>query len=131
MAETRQKYPQGCATGEAVITGAGALQARFVIHAVGPIWQGGAQAEEALLASAYRYSLQVAVQHQCQSVAFPSLSTGAYGYPIAQAARTALRTVRRFLAEHRQPALVRFVLFDAGTYDSYAAVLRELEAEPA
>jgi O-acetyl-ADP-ribose deacetylase (regulator of RNase III) len=131
MAETRQKYPQGCPTGEAVITGAGALPARFVIHAVGPIWQGGAQAEEALLASAYRHSLQVAVQHRCQSVAFPSLSTGAYGYPIARAARTALRTVRRFLAEHRQPALVRFVLFDAATYDSYAAVLREIEAEPA
>jgi O-acetyl-ADP-ribose deacetylase (regulator of RNase III) len=129
MAETRQQYPQGCATGEAVITGAGQLAARFVIHAVGPIWRGGQQGEEQQLASAYRHSLQAAVQHNCQSVAFPSLSTGAYGYPVAQAARTALRTVVTFLAEQRQPALVRFVLFDTVTYDSYAAALQEVLAK--
>lgn len=129
MAETRQKYPQGCATGEAVITGAGHLAARFVIHTVGPIWRGGQQGEEQQLASAYRHSLQAAVQHHCQSVAFPSLSTGAYGYPVAQAARTALQTVVTFLAEQRQPALVRFVLFDTATYDSYAAALQEVLAK--
>ena len=131
MAETRQKYPQGCPTGEAVITGAGNLSARFVIHAVGPIWSGGQQGEEQQLASAYRHSLQVAVQYHCQSVAFPALSTGAYGYPVRRAAQTALRTVATFLAEHRQPTLVRFVLFDAGTYDSYATALREIVRDKA
>jgi O-acetyl-ADP-ribose deacetylase (regulator of RNase III) len=126
---TRQKYPQGCPTGEAVITAAGSLQARFVIHAVGPIWRGGQEEEEQQLASAYHHSLQVAVQHHCQSVALPSLSTGAYGYPVGRAARTALHTVRSFLAAHHQPALVRFVLFDTAAYDSYAAALQEMMAD--
>jgi O-acetyl-ADP-ribose deacetylase (regulator of RNase III) len=129
MAETRQKYPQGCATGEAVITGAGHLPARFVIHAVGPVWRGGEQGEEQQLSSAYQRSLQAAMQHNCQNVAFPSLSTGAYGYPVARAARTALQTVVAFLEAQRQPALVRFVLFDTDTYDSYAAALREVMAK--
>lgn len=126
MAETRQKYPQGCSTGEAVITGAGNLPAQFVIHAVGPIWGGGQGGEAQKLASAYQRSLEVAVAHDCQSVAFPSLSTGAYGYPVEQAARTALRTVLAFIEEHHKPTLVRFVLFDTGTYDAYAAALEEL-----
>jgi O-acetyl-ADP-ribose deacetylase (regulator of RNase III) len=124
MAETRQKYPQGCPTGEAVITSAGTLLTRYVIHAVGPIWSGGQQDEAQQLASAYQRSLEVAAAHNCQSVAFPSLSTGAYGYPVALAARTALQTVLAFLEHHRQPALVRFVLFDANTYAAYAAVLQ-------
>jgi O-acetyl-ADP-ribose deacetylase (regulator of RNase III) len=128
MAETRQKYPQGCPTGEAVITAAGHLPARHVIHAVGPIWRGGQQGEDQQLASAYRCSLQVAFDHDCQSVAFPSLSTGAYGYPVAQAARTALQTVLAFLEEHNRPALVRFVLFDRGTYDAYVTALQALRA---
>jgi O-acetyl-ADP-ribose deacetylase (regulator of RNase III) len=72
--------------------------------------------------------LQAAVQHNCQSVALPSLSTGAYGYPVARAARTALQAVVTFLAAQRQPALVRFVLFDTDTYDSYAAALQEVMA---
>jgi O-acetyl-ADP-ribose deacetylase (regulator of RNase III) len=126
MAQTRQQYPQGCPTGEAVITGAGNLPARHVIHAVGPIWNGGQSQEAQRLAGAYRRSLEIAVQHNCQSVAFPSLSTGAYGYPVPLAARTALQTVLAFLEAHGRPELVRFVLFDAGTYDAYAAVLREL-----
>jgi O-acetyl-ADP-ribose deacetylase (regulator of RNase III) len=129
MAEARQKYPQGCATGEAVITGAGYLPARFVIHAVGPIWRGGQQGEEQQLRSAYQHSLQAAVQHNCASVALPSLSTGAYGYPVACAARTALQAVVTFLEAQRQPALVRFVLFDTDTYDSYAAALQEVMAK--
>lgn len=123
MAETRQKYPQGCPTGEAVITGAGNLRARYVIHTVGPIWQGGQQGESQLLASAYRHSLDIAIANDCRSVAFPSLSTGAYGYPIDRAARTALQTVAAFLEEHRRPGLVRFVLFDRGTYDAYRTAL--------
>jgi O-acetyl-ADP-ribose deacetylase (regulator of RNase III) len=129
MAETRQRYPQGCATGDAVLTGAGNLPARHVIHTVGPIWHDGQHQEPEQLASAYRRSLEVAVAQQCHSIAFPSLSTGAYGYPIAQAADTALRTVTTFLEQHQQPALVRFVLFDDRTYDAYATVLRRLLAD--
>lgn len=129
MEETRQKYPHGCPTGEAVMTGAGKLPARHVIHAVGPIWSGGQQGEESLLASAYRRSLEVSVANGCRSVALPSLSTGAYGYPVARAARTALRTVVAFLQEHQQPDLVRFVLFDADTHGAYAAALEHIQAE--
>jgi O-acetyl-ADP-ribose deacetylase (regulator of RNase III) len=129
MEETRQKYPQGCPTGEAVITAAGKLPARHVIHAVGPIWSGGQQDAESLLASAYRRSLEVAVANGCRSVALPSLSTGAYGYPLAPAARTALRTVGAFLQQHQQPQLVRFVLFDADTYGAYAVALEAMQTE--
>lgn len=128
MAETRQKYPQGCPTGDAVITSAGNLPARYVIHTVGPIWSGGQQGEASLLASAYRRSLEVAVAHDCHSVAFPSLSTGAYGYPVEQAAQTALHTVLAFLREHDQPKLVRFVLFDSATHETFAVVLNTLQA---
>jgi len=127
MAETRQRYPQGCPTGDAVITGAGQLPARYVIHAVGPIWHGGHQREAEQLASAYEKSLAVAVAHQCHSVAFPSLSTGAYGYPVARGAQTALSTVIAFLRAHQQPSGIRFVLFDSATYTAYAAALREMQ----
>jgi O-acetyl-ADP-ribose deacetylase (regulator of RNase III) len=127
MAETRQRYPQGCPTGDAVITGAGQLPARYVIHAVGPIWHGGQHREAEQLASAYQKSLTVAVAHQCHSIAFPSLSTGAYGYPVALAAPTALTTVIAFLREHQQPSGVRFVLFDSGTYTAYATALGEMQ----
>ena len=127
MAETHQRYPQGCPTGAAVITGAGQLPARYVIHAVGPIWHGGQHRAAEQLASAYEKSLAVAVAHQCHSVAFPSLSTGAYGYPVALAAHTALTTVLAFLRQHEQPSCVRFVLFDSGTYTAYAAALREMQ----
>ncbi len=131
MAETRQRYPQGCPTGDAVITGAGQLPARYVIHAVGPIWNGGQHREAEQLASAYQKSLAVATAQQCQSVAFPSLSTGAYGYPVALAARTALATVVAFLREHRQPSVVRFVLFDSRTSAAYAAALGEMHGTDA
>ena len=127
MAETRQRYPQGCPTGDAVITGAGQLPARYVIHAVGPIWHGGQHREAGQLASAYQKGLAVAVAHQCHSVAFPSLSTGAYGYPVALAAHTALSTVIAFLRERQQPSGVRFVLFDSATYTAYAAALGEMQ----
>ena len=114
----------GCPPGAAVITGAGQLPARYVIHAVGPIWHGGQHREAEQLASAYEKSLTVAVAHQCHSVAFPSLSTGAYGYPVALAAQTALSTVLAFLREHQEPSCVRFVLFDDETYTAYAAALK-------
>jgi O-acetyl-ADP-ribose deacetylase len=128
-AETQQHYPRGCATGNAVITGAGTLPARYVIHAVGPVWRGGQQDEEQLLASAYRCSLEVALAHDCHSVALPSLSTGAYGYPVPRAARTALRTVITFVQAQQQPEYVCFVLFDAAIYAVYAAAVEALQGE--
>ena len=126
MTQTRDKYPDGCPTGSAVISGGGSLPREYVIHAVGPIWDGGRRGEAELLASAYRRCLELAVEHGCQSIAFPSLSTGAYRYPVDQAARIALRTITAYLNEQGQPGLVRFVLFDAGTYGAYAAALEEI-----
>ena len=126
MAETDEKYPDGCPTGSAVITGAGDLPARYVIHAVGPVWRGGGRGEAELLAGAYRRCLELAVENDCQSIALPALSTGAYRYPIDQAARVGLATAIEFLREHGGPSLVRFVLFDAGAYAAFAAALEEL-----
>ncbi|HEY4759291.1 MAG TPA: O-acetyl-ADP-ribose deacetylase [Thermoguttaceae bacterium] len=126
MAETDARYPQGCPTGSAVISGAGNLPAKHVIHAVGPVWNGGQHGEAELLAGAYRRSLEMAVEHACRSIAFPALSTGAYRYPIELAARTALSTTIDFLQKQGEPALVRFVLFDAAAYAAFAAALKEL-----
>ena len=131
--ESRRSYPQGCRTGEAVITGAGRLPAQYVIHAVGPIWKGGHRGEETALASAYRCSLEIAVSRQCAGIAFPSLSTGAYAFPLPLAAHTALDTVVAYLRRNNAPALVRFVLFDHHDYEAYrnalAAVLSEKHCE--
>jgi O-acetyl-ADP-ribose deacetylase (regulator of RNase III) len=125
MAETDQKYPDGCPTGSAVISGAGNLKAKYVIHAVGPVWQGGNRGEADLLAGAYRRCLELAVEHRCQSIAFPSLSTGAYGYPMDQAARVAIATALDFLEKQGKPELVRFVLFGAGAYRVFSTALEE------
>jgi O-acetyl-ADP-ribose deacetylase (regulator of RNase III)/predicted kinase len=114
----------GCPTGSAVITGAGRLPARFVIHAVGPVWHGGDHGEAEQLASAYRSSLALAAQHGVRTIAFPSISTGIYGYPIAQAARVALRTVLRELASGSFEE-IRFVLFSAGDFAAYAEALQQ------
>lgn len=126
MEETRAKYPEGCPTGSAVITRAGNLDAQYVLHAVGPVWSGGGRGEESLLAGAYRRCLELAVEHHCQSIAFPALSAGAYRYPIDQAARVGLSTVIAFLREQGSPSLVRFVLFDAPAYEAFAAALGDL-----
>lgn len=127
--ETRGKYPQGCPTGSAVITGAGRLPARYVIHAVGPVWNGGQAGEAEKLFAAYHSSLELALEYSCHSIAFPSLSTGAYRYPLNLAAPAALNCVLGLLAKHQAPALVRFVLFDAKTYEFYEAALKELRPE--
>jgi O-acetyl-ADP-ribose deacetylase (regulator of RNase III) len=126
MEETDRRYPDGCPTGSAVISGAGDLPCDYVIHAVGPVWSGGQRGEEELLAGAYRRCLELAAEHNCESIALPSLSTGAYGYPIDLAARTALRTAIAFLNEHGRTALVRFVLFGEGAYGAFSAALEEL-----
>jgi O-acetyl-ADP-ribose deacetylase (regulator of RNase III) len=128
MQQTREQYPDGCPTGSAVISAAGDLQARHVIHAVGPVWGEGQHGESDLLASAYRRCLELAAEHACQSVAFPSLSTGAYRYPVDQASRIALSTAIEFLRRQGCPRLVRFVLFDAAAYRTFEQSLRELVA---
>lgn len=128
MQETRMLYPEGCPTGSAVATTAGRLSAKYVFHAVGPIWEGGQRNEPKLLASAYRTCLELALDHHCQSIAFPAISTGVYGYPIDLAAETSIGVTHRFLKQHQQPQLVRFVLFSPGSYGAFARVL-ELLAE--
>lgn len=102
----------GCATGEAVITTAGALPASYVIHTVGPVWNGGTKGEAELLASCYRNCLRLAAEKQLSSVAFPGISTGIYGYPKADAARIAVREVQAFLKENELPTTVVFVAYD-------------------
>jgi len=126
MEETRRRYPQGCATGDAVATSAGNLRARYVFHAVGPVWRGGMQQEAKLLASAYRRCLELALEHECRSIAFPAISTGVYSYPTDLAADCSLKTVRDFLLDKAEPLEVRFVLFDAGTYGAFARVLESM-----
>jgi O-acetyl-ADP-ribose deacetylase len=126
MQDTGARYPQGCPTGSAVISAAGKLNAKHVIHAVGPVWSGGQRGEAELLAGAYRHSLDLAAQHDCRSIALPALSTGAYRFPLEQAARIALSTAIDFLAQSAQPELVRFVLYDANAYGVFAAALHEL-----
>lgn len=109
----------GCSTGEARITGGYNLSARHVIHTVGPIYRGGSQGEPQLLTSAYRNSLTLAEKHGCKSLAFPSISTGVYGYPIRQACPIALRTTLDWIRAHDLPQQVFFVLFsesDLGIY---------------
>ena len=108
-----------CKTGEAVITSAGHMKARFVIHTVGPVWRGGQNREPELLANAYRNSLQLAVAHQCKSIAFPNISTGVYGFPKQQAAEIALQTVDRFIKEDRVLEEVVFVCYDEENLQLY------------
>lgn len=122
MRELREKY-KGCPTGSAVITQAGQLKAKFVIHAVGPRWQGGTKGEAELLASAYRTSLNLARENNCRTVAFPSISTGIYGYPLEDAAPIALQTVLQFIEEYPDFETIRFVLFDKVTFNTYQEAL--------
>ena len=121
----------GCATGDAKLTGGGQLPARFVIHTVGPVYRDGRHGEPGLLASAYRRSLEVAAEHGLRSIAFPSISTGAYRFPIDAAAPIALATVSRFVAAHRDALdLVRFVLFSVADRAAYARALAVLNEHP-
>ncbi|KAF0122877.1 MAG: appr-1-p histone processing protein [bacterium] len=114
----------GCPTGKAVITTGGNLNAKYVIHTVGPIYRGGGRNEAELLASAYRESLKLASSKGLKSIAFPSISTGAYGYPLAEAAKIALKTVIDYLKANTNITLVRFVLFGRQAYDEYEKTLK-------
>jgi O-acetyl-ADP-ribose deacetylase (regulator of RNase III) len=112
-----------CPTGTAVITTAGRLKARYVIHTVGPVYHGGTHGEPELLANAYRACLQLADSNGVRTIAFPSISTGVYGYPIEKAAPIALETVMRHLQGSSSLRLVLFVLFSAADYAVYAETL--------
>ena len=120
----------GCRTGDAKITKGYRLKAKYVIHTVGPVYhrEGPERAAE-LLASAYRRSLEVASENNIRSVAFPSISTGAYGYPMEEAAPIALRTVIDYLKTHTDIELVRFVLFGRRAYQIYERALKEILAQ--
>jgi O-acetyl-ADP-ribose deacetylase (regulator of RNase III) len=115
----------GCATGDAKITGGYRLKARHVIHTVGPFWNGGHRREAELLASAYRRSLELARDHHLSSVAFPSISTGAYRYPLEAAASIAIDTVGAFLREHDRPERVVFCTYGSGATATYERLLAE------
>ena len=124
MSELKAKY-KGCPTGSAVITGGGHLKAKYVIHAVGPRYSGSPKDAE-LLSGGYRKSLELCSQNKIDSIAFPSISTGIYGYPVEEASRIALRTVIDYLKGHPEVNLVRFVLFDSRTFEVYKEALKEL-----
>ncbi len=126
----RTRYPDGLPTGEAVATTAGELPARRVIHTVGPVWRGGSSGEAERLASAYRDSLERAREEGLRTVAFPSISTGAYGYPTEGAADVALRAVAGYLEAHPDAFdEVRFVLFSGADLDTYRGALASLRGE--
>ena len=119
----------GCETGEAVITNGYNLKARYVIHTVGPVYAGGGPSVRNLLESAYRNSLSLALKNGIRSISFPSISTGAYGYPLEEAAETALRSVIDFLREQDQMEQVRFVLFSPKALAAFENALKKLTGE--
>jgi O-acetyl-ADP-ribose deacetylase (regulator of RNase III) len=123
MAEARERYPEGCPTGSAVATSAGKLPVKKIFHAVGPRWRGGVKGERILLKDACRKCLELAVEHQCDRIAFPAISTGAYGYPMDLAAEDSLSAVREFLLANGKPQLVRFVLFGEGALGAFSRAL--------
>ncbi len=113
----------GCKTGEAVITTAGMLPAKYVIHTVGPVWNGGENREDELLAACYWHSLELAERNQCRTLAFPNISTGVYHFPKDRAASIAVRTIQKWLQQHTLPEEVLLVCFD---HESYALISNEL-----
>ena len=121
-----KEWPDGLPTGNAVITSGGNLKAKHVIHTVGPIWRGGVQEEPKLLRRAYWNSLKLAASHGLKSVAFPSISTGAYGYPTDQASRVAVTTVKDYLEKEGKIEKVTFVLHSQRDYDIYVKTAASL-----
>jgi O-acetyl-ADP-ribose deacetylase (regulator of RNase III) len=118
----------GCPTGKAVITTAGNLNAKYVIHTVGPIYRDGNKTEAALLKSAYLESLKLASSRKLKSIAFPAISTGIYSYPVHVAAHIALKTTIDYLKEHGDIELVRFVLFDRNTHEIFTEELKKIRS---
>lgn len=120
------EWPDGLPTGKAVITSGGNLKAKYVIHTVGPVWRGGKYGEPELLAEAYRNSLRLAVSRGLKTIAFPAISTGAYGYPMEEAAEIALKTVKEFLENEDKLEEVVFVLFTSSSFRVYERKAREI-----
>lgn len=116
----------GCPTGEARITQGYRLPARWVIHTVGPVWDGGNSGEEVMLESAYRNSLELAVEYELQSIAFPGISIGAYGFPVGKASVIAVRTISEFLASNDTLTDIRLICFNETALLSYSKALDEL-----
>lgn len=125
LAECRTLH--GCRTGEAKLTKGYRLPAKYVIHTPGPVWHGGERGEPELLASCYRSCLELAAEHGCKTVDFPSISTGVYHFPLEKAAGIAIGTIAEFLRDHPELERVRMVCFDTRTKDFYDAALRALE----
>ncbi len=125
LRECIDKYPEGCGTGETRITTAGQMVAKWVIHTPGPIWRGGDQDEDRLLTDCYRNSILLAAEHGAETIAFPSISTGVYGFPINRASKIALTTVIDTLPD-KSIKEVHFVLFSASDYHIYEKNLTEI-----
>ena len=124
LAECRMR--NGCKTGEAKLTKGYRLPARYIIHTVGPVWQGGGKGEAELLASCYRRSLELAAGRECRTVAFPAISTGVYRYPKDEATEIAVATVGTFVTQNALPQTVTFCCFDAPTAELYRRVVADL-----
>jgi O-acetyl-ADP-ribose deacetylase (regulator of RNase III) len=118
----------GCATGDAKLTQGYRLPARYVIHTVGPVWHGGRHDEAALLASCYRRSLDLAAVQGLDSIAFPAISCGVYGYPVAEAANVAVRAVRAWMLQHERPGRVIFCCFSEGAAEAFRNALAAVDA---
>ena len=128
--EIKQKYPRGTPTGTAVITGGHGLRQPYIIHTPGPVWHGGASGEAQLLASSYRSCLEVADANGLKSIAFCSLSTGIYGYPLDKAAPLAVKTVREYLDAHHDTSLehIIFAMYGKDEYEAFAKAYAEATA---
>ena len=120
------KWPNGLPTGKAVVTSGGNLKAKYVIHTVGPIWHGGSHGEPSLLADAYENSLELAASKKLKTLAFSSISTGAYGYPVEKASRTALTTVKQFLEGKNTLREITFALFTEHDFKVYEEAANEI-----
>jgi len=120
------EWPDGLPTGKAVMTAGGNLKTKYVIHTVGPVWHGGTRGEPELLADAYRNSLKLAISKRLKTLAFPSISTGAYGCPIEKASRIALATVKEFLEVEYKLDKVVFVLFTRNDLEIYKEAAKEI-----
>lgn len=117
-----------CPTGRAVITTAGKLPSSWVIHTPGPVWRGGEKHEDVLLADCYRSCLDLAIKNDIKSIAFPSISTGVFGYPVEKAAKVALEVCCEFLQKEQRVTIIKFVLFDERTFTAYKNVLKEISS---
>ncbi|MCA8980074.1 MAG: O-acetyl-ADP-ribose deacetylase [Planctomycetes bacterium] len=126
LAECIELYSEGCPTGEARITGGHELHAKYVIHTVGPIWEGGSASEPELLAACHAHAIALAAEHGIKSLAFPAISCGVYGYPPEKAAPVALGAVKEALEQHPSIELVRFVFLDADLRDLFSAAADRL-----